>query len=257
MLLLGCLISVPAIAAADQGEVRRQCREWADSMFARPTDAKAREFAKCIAERDPESAEARAGRQAEALEEAARVARESDAEAERSEIAEREDAEAEARCGGGAISAFGLLRFCDSPAAVERKVAESDVIQCGPRNDCDRLKLAVGPIPLTAYPKYFAGGLYRITVYSPERSTAEFGTNLRRDWEGMVSVATEEYGRISTPAEPYPAFFAVKGVHIVTTHRWSLGRKRVRVGIFEGGEIYAAIMTVEDAVAAERIMRGD
>jgi len=74
MLLLGCLISAPAIAAADQGEVRRQCREWADSMFARPTDAKAREFAKCIAERDPESAEARAGRQAEALEEAARVA---------------------------------------------------------------------------------------------------------------------------------------------------------------------------------------
>ena len=226
-------------------------------MFAASTDAKAREIAKCVAEGDPESAEAQAARQAEALGEAARVAREKEAEAERSESAEREDVEAETRCGGVVISAFGPLHFCDSPAAVERKVGESEFIACGPRGDCDRLRLRVGPIPLTAYPKYFEGGLYRITVYSPERTAAEFGTTLRRDWEGMVSVATEEYGRVGTTPLPYPNFFAVDGVHIVTTHHWSLGRKRIRVGIFEGGGVYAAIMTVEDTEATARKQRGD
>jgi hypothetical protein len=249
-------MAIPAIAS-DRSEAERQCREWADSVFRASTDAKAREIARCVAERDPDSPEARAMREATRLEGATRADRDRRAEAERLGRTARQDAEARARCGGAKIPAFGAFDFCDSPQAVERKVAESEAIECAPADDCDRLKLKTGSLSLTAYPKYFEGGLYRIAFYATEHSSDDYDTALRNDWEQLVSFVEEEYGPGSGPASPFPPFFSMDRVHVAYTHHWKLGRKQVHVGVFEGDEIYAAIMVVEDELQKSRKERPD
>jgi len=235
-----------AIAAGDASEAERHCRDWADSLFAKPTAAKARETVNCIAARDPYSAEAHANRRAAEIEQAARAERERIAEAERLRGDERDNAEAMTRCGDALIPALGPLAFCDSPEAVKRRASRSDGSECATSDACTRLKWTAATVPLTAYPKYLDSGLHHIDVYAPERSRDEFNTTLRGDWERMVSLAEAEHGPATDSPTPFPPFFAVDGVHVTTTHYWTLGRKRVRVGVFEGGDIYRAIMTVED-----------
>lgn len=245
------MTAVPAIAA-DRSEAERECREWADSVFRASTEAKAREIARCIAERSPDSPEARAMKEASRVEEEAEADRDRRLEEERLERAARQDAAARARCGGERVPAFGAFDFCDSQQAIERKVADSDAVECAPAHDCDRLKLRVGSLTLTAYPKYFEGGLYRIAFYTKERSSDGYDTTLRDDWERLVSVAEEEYGPSDGVASPFPPQFSAGRAHIAYTHHWKLGRKRIRIGIFQGDETHAAIMVVEDEVQKAR-----
>ena len=242
----GLAIAIPANGNADRSESARECRERVDSLFRAQTPAKEREIANCIAESDPDSREARAAREASQLEAAAHAESERQSKKERGERGEREEAEARARCGGALVQAFGPLYFCDSPEAVERKVAETEAIACIPAGDCDRMKVTAGPLSLMAYPKYFRGGLYRISFYAPEQTASEYVTALRWDWDRLVTLVEAEYGAGSSAPLPYPKFFAVDGAHFVYTHDWDLGRMRVRVGLFEDGETYTAIMTVED-----------
>jgi hypothetical protein len=258
LLPIGVLVvASPAVATANRGEAERQCREWADSLFVSETEAKARELAKCIAERDPHSAEARAAREATRLENEAQAERERRANEERSRRAARQAAESKARCGDATIPAFGILDFCDSPKAVKDKVAQANGIECEASGDCDRLKLTAGPLSLTAYPKYFEGGLYRIAFYSSEHTADGYESSLRNEWEKLISFVEEEYGSSIGPPSPFPPFFSVDGVHIAYTHHWKLGRKRIHVGVFEGGEVYAAIMVVEDEVQKSHKERGE
>lgn len=250
-------IASAAIAADHTNVTERLCRDWADSFFATSTAAKAREIAKCIAARDPDSVEARDARAEAERERVADAERERVAEAQRLRRAESDDADARARCGGDLIPALGPLCFCDSPEAVKRRVSNSDVLECAGRDACKRLRLTKGPVPLTAYPKYFEGGLYHIALYAPKRSHDEFDTTLRSDWERVVSLAETEYGPATEPPTRFPPFFAVDGAHIATTHHWTLGRKRVGVGVFTSREGYAATLTVEDGRAVARKEQSD
>ena len=258
VLVLACISVLAAAAGAepDRSDAERECRAWADSMFREPTAAKSRELARCIAERDPESAEARAAREAARVREVARAEPGESAPAERAESAERDAAEAASRCGGALIVAYGPLHFCDSPQTVVRKAAESGAIECFD-DACDRVTFTTDFAPLTAYPKYHAGGLYRLALYTPERARADRAEQARRDWEALVAFAKAEYGpSIVTPSR-YPDSFGANGSNVAYTHHWVIERKQVRVGVFEDGRTAAATLVIEDRLQKSRKERGD
>jgi len=245
--LLFCLSAFATTPAFEpqQSDVELQCREWAESFFHAPTPAKERELARCIAERDPDSA---GTREAAKIGEAVRTQHETMPAGDWTERAGRYAAEATAKCGGLLIPAYGVLDFCDSPQAVRWKASVTEGIECTSSKGCSRLKVTTRSVPLTFYPKYLGGRLHRLVFYTPERTSADYNAGVRRDWEALVAVAEAEFGSTDVEPAPFPDFFAVDDVYVANTHRWDLGKKRVRVGVFEGGETYAGIMVIESAL---------
>jgi hypothetical protein len=239
-------MATASATGAEPSEAERSCTEWADAFFSRATEARQEAIARCIAERDPNSPEAEALGEAARLEEAARAERERREQTAWSEWERDEAHEARSKC-GELIQAWGPLHFCDSEETVTRKVEAADAIRCASRPRCDRLKLTGGATPLAAYPAYFEGGLSRISFYTTERGDADYTTKVQEDWGNLVSVAEAEFGSATDGTLRFPGLFSVQGVHVVYTHHWNLGRKRIRVGVFEGRGVYAATMLIEDA----------
>ena len=248
LLALWCSLSMATASAAgaEPSEAERSCTEWADAFFAGATEARQKAIVRCIAERDPNSPEAEAQREAARLEDAARAERERREQTAWSEWERGEADAARSKC-GELIQAWGPLHFCDSEETVTRKVEAADAIRCASRPRCDRLKLTGGATPLAAYPAYFEGGLSRISFYTTERGIGDYTTKVREDWEYLVSLAEAEFGSATDGTSRFPGFFSVQGIHLVYTHHWNLGRKRIRVGVFEGAGAYAATMLIEDA----------
>jgi hypothetical protein len=248
-LALGLALALTAAPTtrAEPTEAERACAEWADGLFRTDTDRKRQAIARCIAERDPGSPQAAARREAARRDEAERQERAARSDLERAERAQQEEAAVRNRCGDELVVAFGPLHFCDSEAAVMRKAQASDDIECEARGECDRLRVRSGPLQLTAYPKYSERGLTRLVFYADERDTSEYETGVRGDWEGLVALVEAEHGSADAGTQRFPGFFSVVGVHVVRTQQWELGGRRILVGIFEGGETYAATMTIEEA----------
>ena len=237
-LVLGLALALWAAPAtgAEPTDVERQCAEWADGLFRTPTERKREAIARCVAERDPSSPQADARREAALREEALRQERSTRLELERAERAQQEEAAARSRCGGELVEAFAPLHFCDSEQTLARKVEASDSIDCEAPTECDRLRVRSGPISLTAYPKFSERGLTRLVFYGEERDQSEYDTRVRGDWEGLVALIEAEHGSADQGTQRFPGFFSVVGVHVVITHQWEIGGRRILVGVFEGGE---------------------
>jgi hypothetical protein len=251
LLALCCSLSMAtaSAASAEPSEAELSCTEWADAFFSSATEARQKAIARCIAERDSNSPEAKAQREAARLEEAARADRERREQTAWSEWVRGEADAARSKC-GELIQAWGPLHFCDSEETVTRKVEAADDIRCASRPRCDRLKLTGAATPLAAYPTYFEGGLSRISFYTTERDNGDYTTKVQEDWRDLVSLAEKEFGSATDGTLRLPGSFSVQGVHVVYTHHWNLGRKRIRVGVFEGAGAYAATMLIEDAARA-------
>jgi hypothetical protein len=255
---VACLLCLCGVAAAEEpiSQVERDCREWANEFFSEATERREQEIARCIADRDPGSPQARALQERAIRDAQARAAVSKRLEREALEALAREEEETRGRCGGELVEALAPLYFCDTRELVSRKAATSGDLRCASPGACDRLRLRLGNAELWVYPKFSERGLRQLALYGEERTAADYHAALRDDWQRVVTAIEARHGPAIDGGTPFPDFFAVHGVDVLETHRWELGRRQIRVGVFAADSAYAARLTVDDSAQIDSSARG-